>query len=236
MVQLSLCIATMNRWEFLKNYIPNYLVNPYISEIIISDETGEDAKKIEETYGKIDKLKVFVNEKSLGAFLNKQKAVQLASNDWVCLIDSDNYAKKNYFEAFHTFLNGHAPNPKIIYAPSVASNWNFKHFIGTPVTCKNVKEIYHKFVGGPLMNTGNYILHKSLAFLPIPEDQETYPVACKAFDVLYRNYLAMKTGVELHVVPNMEYEHVTHKGSYWCETALQIDQKMFEELLFSLSN
>lgn len=233
---ISLCIPTMGRWEFLKNYLPNYLNNPYIHEIVICDETGEDVKKIQETYGNFTKLKLYTNEKRLGAFLNKEKAVRLASNPWVCLVDSDNFVSKQYFDAWCLFLDGKDPDPTKIYAPSVASDWNFKHFIGTVITKQNVKEVYSKQYGGPLMNTGNYILHKSLMFLPIPKGQETYPIECKAMDVLYRNYLCLKNGNEIYIVPNMEYSHITHKGSYWSETAHQINQKLFENLLVSLSD
>lgn len=233
---ISLCIPTMKRWDFLKNYLPNYLNNPYIHEIVICDETGEDIKKIQETYGNFSKLKLYTNEKRLGAFLNKEKVVRLASNEWVCLVDSDNFVSKKYFEGWAKFLEGKDPDVKKIYAPSVASNWNFTHFIGNAIIKKNVKEIYHKPSGGPLMNTGNYILHKSLMFLQIPDGQEKYPNECKAMDVLYRNYLCLKSGVQIHIIPEMEYSHITHSGSYWSETALQINQKLFEELLFSLSD
>ena len=43
----SLCIPTINRYDdFLSKYLPLYLDNEHIDEIIISDENGEDAKKI----------------------------------------------------------------------------------------------------------------------------------------------------------------------------------------------
>ena len=59
--QLSLCIATMDRWDFLKVNLPQYLTNPYISEIIISDENGHDAEKIRATFND-PKIHISVND------------------------------------------------------------------------------------------------------------------------------------------------------------------------------
>jgi hypothetical protein len=54
--KLSLCIPTKNRWNFLKVNIPKYLENPYINEIVICDENGEDAKMIQETFKDNEKI------------------------------------------------------------------------------------------------------------------------------------------------------------------------------------
>ena len=41
----SLCIATMDRYDtFLSKNLPKYLANDLISEIIITDENGNDAE------------------------------------------------------------------------------------------------------------------------------------------------------------------------------------------------
>ena len=46
----SLCIPTMDRYDkFLSNYLPKYLDNELISEIIITDENGYDIQKINES-------------------------------------------------------------------------------------------------------------------------------------------------------------------------------------------
>ena len=43
----SLCIPTMERFDiFLSRYLPKYLANEYINEIIITDENGNDIEKI----------------------------------------------------------------------------------------------------------------------------------------------------------------------------------------------
>lgn len=78
--KISLCIPTKNRWKFLQNYIPKYLTNPYIDEIVICDENGEDKKLIETTFPKNSKIRVYQNSAILGPFRNKQKVASLAKN------------------------------------------------------------------------------------------------------------------------------------------------------------
>ncbi len=49
--KLSLCIPTYNRYDrFLSSNIPKYLLNPYIDEIVISDEDGADIEKIKAAF------------------------------------------------------------------------------------------------------------------------------------------------------------------------------------------
>ena len=81
-----------------KKKLTEYLKNELVSEIIITDENGEDVKKIEDFFQKNPKLKLFTNEKQLGPFLNKIKACSFASNEWIVLMDSDNFADINYLQ------------------------------------------------------------------------------------------------------------------------------------------
>ena len=56
----TLCITTLDRFKtFLKKNIPKYLENELISEIIISDENGNDIKLIQEHFPNVPKLKLF---------------------------------------------------------------------------------------------------------------------------------------------------------------------------------
>ena len=93
-MQISLCIPTMRRWDFLKINLPKYLKNNYIYEIIITDETGEDFQKVNEFFKNEEKIKIFKNEKRLGPFLNKLECMKKATLEWICLMDSDNFANK----------------------------------------------------------------------------------------------------------------------------------------------
>ena len=67
----------------LYNYAEKSLKNPLISEIIICDQNGNDINKIKKIISKEyleSKLKLFINEKPLGTFLNKINCCKRASN------------------------------------------------------------------------------------------------------------------------------------------------------------
>ena len=78
----------MNRYDsFLKNNLTKYLQMDLVDEIVICDENGEDVKKIQRDFPNNDKLRLFVNERKLGAFFNKLRACKQAKNEWIALID-----------------------------------------------------------------------------------------------------------------------------------------------------
>ena len=128
----SLCIATMDRFDdFLSNFLFVYLENDLIQEIIITDENGRDIDKIQEHFDN-PKLRLFRNEKQLGALLNKHKAASLAQNEWIALIDSDNLADYDYFETAKNYIESmKEPIQNVILAPCFAKPlFDYTHLSG----------------------------------------------------------------------------------------------------------
>ena len=125
----SLCIPTLDRFDsFLKKNIQKYLDNELISEIIISDENGNDIKLIKENFTENSKLKLFKNEKILGPFLNKLKCCKHAKNEWIVLLDSDNFADIDYFKISQKYIfENNNINKESIIAPCMASpNFDYR--------------------------------------------------------------------------------------------------------------
>lgn len=230
----TLCIPTMDRFDsFLSNYLPKYLNNILIDEIVITDETGNDAYKIKNAFPNNDKIKVFVNENRVGPFLNKLKACSHASNEWIVLMDSDNFASDDYFVKAAEYISAVIEEQKdVILAPSYASpNFNYSHLNGFVYekgrfqsnklleqqnnTSNNCNSLI-------MMNTGNYVINKYLidnVDLSKEIDNIKYSSAC---DVIYFNTLLFEQfDLKLHVVPNMIYDHVVHSGSIYTQTEAQ---------------
>jgi hypothetical protein len=234
--KLSLCIPTKNRWNFLKINLPKYLENPYIDEIIICDENGDDAKLIQEIYKDNEKIRIFINDKILGAFLNKNKVVELAKNEFVCLMDSDNFAPLSYFEAWNIYTKENGLKENFIYCPSRTipqpnhQGFDYRKFIGS-YNFEDCKKNFHDIIFITLLNTGNYIFNKKFYLSSLTDESEKdLEKSCKAFDVLYKNYLLLKKSGILIIVSNMEYDHIVHDGSYYTETCNQIDSNKFYNL------
>lgn len=228
----TLCIPTMNRFDnFLVRYLPDYLENEYIDEIVITDETGDDIEKIKQYFPNNEKLVLVKNDKVLGPFLNKHKACLIAKNEWIALIDSDNFADKNYFMVAKNYINDHINdnNQNVILSPSKgAPIFDFSHISGTIFKEGNFEENRQKeqLVMKPnnissetLFNLGNYIINKWL-INNLDIDSEIINIQkSSACDVMYFNVLLFeKLNLQFHVVPNLEYKHVVHDESIFILT------------------
>jgi len=229
-IKISLCIPTMNRFDtFLNNYIKkyiNYLNKNIIDEIIICDENGNDYEKILNSYSELlsnndSKFRIYKNDEILGVFKNKLKVCSLATNQYIALIDSDNFCDETYFIRAKNYIlqNEDKFSKHIILSPSFAKpRFNYKHFENSVVTKYNLKNYYHVHMFEVLLNTGNYILNKNIIENITYDDSVMHLIT--AGDVLFFNLLAFQQfeDLELHVIKDLEYDHVVHDGSTYINT------------------
>jgi hypothetical protein len=235
----SLCIPTIDRFDlFLSIYLPQYIDNDLINEIIITDENGNDIEKIDKTFPNNEKLILVKNETKLGPFLNKLKACSYAKNEWISIMDSDNFADKNYFITGKEYIQNIEKNninkKNIILAPFKANpHLNYSHLSGYIYNKGNIQNnrnlennIFHYSFWNPtykhsevLMNTGNYIINKYLIEgIDLSQEAENIKKS-SACDVIYFNTLLFEQlDLHMHIVPNLEYEHVVHEGSTYTQT------------------
>jgi len=236
-VPLSLCIPTMNRWDFLKVNIPKYLTNPFITEIVITDETGADAAKIRATFTD-PKIRVYVNDSRLGPFLNKYKVVSLANNPFVCLMDSDNFAPLSYFEAWSKWLNGSLPDENTIYSPcrtipqATHEGFDYRHLGGIYITKNNYKYYWKNIhMAAVLYNTGNYIVSKKMYMTTETDADLKHLETQRSPDVMFKNYFMWKNNNMIMVpVPGMEYNHIVHDASYYMQELWGLNVDNFNAL------
>ncbi len=225
-LSLTLCIPTMDRYDtFLKNFIPKYIDIPSISEIIITDENGNDVQKIIEN-GLHPKLKLFKNSQRLGPFLNKYNACLHAKNDWIVLMDSDNFADNTYFEAAIKFIEDNKLQPsQTILMPSFARPLHDYRTL-PPIIKKNNITKLQAYEASKCFNTGNYILSKDLIDgLNLKNDAKLVQFS-SSIDVLFFNTLLIEQfpNLTFYIVPDMQYEHATHDGSIYIQTHRQFAQ------------
>jgi glycosyltransferase involved in cell wall biosynthesis len=218
----SLCIPTMNRFDdFLIHNIPKYLENQHIDEIIISDENGKDIEKITKHFGEHhSKLKLFKNEHRLGPFMNKLRACSYAKNEWIALIDSDNFADEDYFitskKYIETNIKQHEKNVILSPIPNIPDpNLHFSILAGH-IYKKGNFPLCDYFEYTILMNTGNYIIHKSLIEHLDISNETTNIQNSPTCDVIFMNTLFFEQlDLNFHVVPKLEYTHVIHDLSIY---------------------
>jgi hypothetical protein len=232
--QVSVCIPTWKRWDFLRENIPRYLANPFVAEIVISDETGEDVAEIKRAYPNESRLVCSVNAKQLGPFLNKEKAVSLAMSEWVCVVDSDNFVPLEYFVAW----SSQALDANTVFFPektnrmSNHAGFNYNVYDGVDVTADTMAASYAKKGGAYLFNTANYIVNRA-TYLAAVHNESVVKEGDKKSScchMMYKNYLLLRNGVRFHVVPGMIYWHVVHQGSLWKKEARKTNLKLYMDL------
>jgi hypothetical protein len=227
MAKISLCITTMDRYDTflsknLEKYL-DYLIDGLIDEIIISDENGNDYDKILKDYQTLmetmPNFRIYKNSQRLGVFENKLKACSYATNKYIALIDSDNFPDATYFKTVKDYINNNETTfpENIILAPSRsinhnnAPNLNYTDFENQVITKSNIKQHIPKIKFQVLLNTGNYVISKSITD-NIKYDRNIMDII-SGCDVVYFNLLAFLQfpDLEMRVVKGLEYSHTEHK-------------------------
>lgn len=227
-LKITLCIPTIDRFDtFLDSYIQNYLIylkNGLINELIINDENGNDYNKITNKYDNElnNEFKIYKNENILGPFLNKLKVCNYSSNEYIVLMDSDNFADENYFITLRNYIHKNIDSfsKNFVLSPSFAKpNFNYKHFENHIITKQNLNEYKNLHNFACMLNTGNYFLTKSCInnIIPNPEIVNFSHSA----DVIYYNTLCFQQieDFQFHVIENLEYLHVVHDGSVYINSS-----------------
>jgi hypothetical protein len=202
----------------------DYIQLGILDEIIICDENGNDYDKISTAYNRFiesGQIKLYKNDAILGVFKNKLKVCSLATYDYIALIDSDNFCDINYFITAKKYIlkNSTILSNCFILAPSFAKpNFNYTYFNNAIVTKNNINNYYSVANFGVLLNTGNYVLHKSIINNIKYDDSIMFKIS--ACDVLYFNLLAFQQfdNFQLHVLQDLHYSHVVHSGSTFTTT------------------
>ncbi len=215
---LTIAIPTMRRWSFLKTMLPVFLSSPEVSEVILCDETGEDAEAARAAFGSNPKLKIHVNDHRLGIYQNKKKALQLAKG-WTALLDSDNIFPEEWFEFVKELdfsdkkrMYGSA-DFKSLETETCKVTTPCKEFSGLVLSKESWNTFLHRDKCFFLLNDGNWILHSDAASALT----EINSSVVHAADAVFMLFLFMNAGYTIEYPAGLEYIHTVHPGSSWNE-------------------
>lgn len=209
-MKLSLCITTYNRYEMTLQSFEQVLNDERISEIVIVDDCSTDDSyiRLQEACTN-DKIKLYRNETNLGMSRNKARSLELATNDWCILFDSDNVIDGSYINA----VSGILTDNNVIYCPDYAKHtFDYRDFAGTTYNMANVAEYMNKSMFRCHLNTCNYIVNKH-EYLKV---YKFYPHV-KASDTITFARDWLNAGNTFYIVPDMQYYHRQHNGSGFLE-------------------
>lgn len=137
---LSVLMTAYNREDFIGEAIESVLLSTYPNfELIISDDCSKDKTvEIAQSFAKKDdRIHVYINEKNLGDYPNRNRAACLAKGDYIMYLDSDD---KTYPDSFEYCINQMVEDSKA----DVGMLCRVKELCGTILSPKESVE-YHFF-------------------------------------------------------------------------------------------
>lgn len=230
---LSVCVTNFNREQLIYECLEQILDDPRVSEVVISDDCSEYGlyTRVVDHYKVYPKVKIYRNEKNLDCYLNKHKAVSLATNEWVLLIDSDNVFSKEFIDKlFEIELH-----KTIIYQPDFAKpHFDFTEFSGILAHKSCISNLMPQHQFQTLLNANNNFFNRE-EWLKV-FDSTVDPVTS---DSIYQNYRWLEAGNSIYVVPGLSYEHRVSKhgkeeGSHYVKRHKQTPKGFHESIVNKL--
>jgi glycosyltransferase involved in cell wall biosynthesis len=140
---VSVLMTSYNREKYIAAALESVLSSHFSDfEVIVSDDaSADDTAKIAQSYaGRDERVRVFINEKNLGDYSNRNRAASLARGTYIKYVDSDDilypHALTVMVEAMERFPQAgfglsSLPDPKVPYpAVSEPHNTYLEHFKG----------------------------------------------------------------------------------------------------------
>jgi glycosyltransferase involved in cell wall biosynthesis len=181
-----------------------------ISEIIISDDHSDSSTyyALEKHIDVLPKVKMFRNERNIDCYRNKKSAIELATNEWCILLDSDNIIGTDYLDKLFSISYW---NTNIIYTPDFAMpQFSFKEFSGMLISKENVHYIVDTSMGETMLNAANYFVNRN-EYLKV-WDGSIDPVTS---DSIYMILKWLEVDNMIQVVDGLQYQHRVHNGSHY---------------------
>jgi glycosyltransferase involved in cell wall biosynthesis len=185
------------------------------------------------------KIVIYRNEKNLGGFANKYETVKKSTNDWVYLLDSDNFLIDCSIPSLYNIEEW---NKKICYCPSTLimerkdswrawDDWNHRKLGFEPIDLQRIKLLFqldnsfHSEHGCGLgvngfLNTGNFFVNRNFYLNALDEAIENN-IEPYAADVIAFSYYWLTVGNMFKIVPDLYYYHRLREDSFWNRTGGQ---------------
>lgn len=234
---ITVGITTFNSADYvIKQLNMDYLkhLEGYVDEIIIQDDCSSDYEKLKPY--QTNNIKVFTNSSNLSPLLNRVELLKNCKNEWVLLMDSDNYI--TFFSTDNHFWGDvvskfDLDNKKIIYAPGSKYHYGHNKILEQVMDLKFFKDhledntFYLQMMG----NQGNYLVPKT-TYLEVSKEIDTK--YCKYIgEVLYFNYLWLKNNNTIICKSDFEYHHVIRQDGY---TITNMEKTLQDDIFNEINN
>lgn len=227
--KISLAIPNYNRIDMLLESFEKVYSDPRISEIIISDDHSDNEVyyELESLFKLMPKVKMFRNDVNLDCYRNKRQAIELATNEQVILLDSDNIIDTRFIDILY---DRPIWDDMVIYAPCFAAPlFDFRPYSGMVIRGENVSKYLDKPFFETMLNAANFFINRK-RYLSI-WDGSIDPVTS---DSIYFTYKWLEDGNVIYVVDGLEYFHRVHDGSHYKNNVARTPNGFHESILNKL--
>lgn len=226
MKTISLAIPFYNTSRYFLDCIKYALQDDFISEIVVNDDCSrqEEYDNLLLLVGGNKKIKVYRNESNLGAFRNKYIAVKNCTNEWVYLLDSDNYPFEETYEVIRSIPED---SPDICFSPrqlfcrhdgredyDTISDYTFKYdYIGIDESKDAIIKKTKWFDW--FLNSGNYVFNRQTYLSSLKESFEDNSLSLLHADTSATYYFWLKNGGKFKIINEFRHNHRFRSDSYW---------------------
>ncbi len=249
MNKLTLAIPFYNTSQYFLDCIKYSLEEDFIEEIIVNDDCSspEHLDNLLNIVSSLntDKIKIFKNEKNIGAFRNKYQTVLNCTNDWIYLLDSDNFPFEESYKIIKQIPDS---DPTVCYSPQHLfckndnvreyeniSDYDFGYeYIGIDES-KNLLNGKTKWFDW-FVNSGNYIFNKNMYLESLQQPFKDLNTPLLHADTAAAFYFWLKNNGKFKVVKSLRHHHRLRMDSNWHTCGNQSDQsvKFYENLILEL--
>ncbi|WP_034259908.1 glycosyltransferase family 2 protein [Altibacter lentus] len=193
--KISIAIPCYNSANFIQDALRYPILDERVDDIVISDDGSDDFEELSRKVGELNAPKIKIHRNTVnsgGCYKNKAIAASYAKNDWLILLDSDNFFDKNFIDALYSI---HKWEENTFYCPAngmILPHFNFEdfdrridfdifkeHLKGRKVsTTPRLKFLYTVFFNSPkfLQKLISYafMMNKSNRFLSLMNDSNYF--------------------------------------------------------------
>jgi glycosyltransferase involved in cell wall biosynthesis len=171
----------------------------------------------------LPKVKHFRNDYNQDCYRNKKTAIELATNKWCCLWDSDNVFNIDYLDRIFE----REWDNNTIYTPGFAApHFDFRRYEGLIITKENVSAYIDLPMFETMLNANNFFVNRE-EYLKA-WDGSVDPVTS---DSIFMCYNWLKSGRKIMVVPGLTYQHTVHPGSHYVNNNHRTAPGLHESIL-----
>ena len=228
--KISISIPTWNRYEMTIECFAQILHDERVEEVVISDDASTDGsyEKLCEYFKDEPKVKIFQNETNQDCYRNKKTAIELSTNDWCILADSDNIFGVDYLDKIFEY----EWNEDIIFTPDFAMpHFDFRNYSNVLLTKENISQYIDLPMVETCLNANNFFINKK-SYLQI-WDGSINPMTS---DSIYFCYNWLKSGRGILITQNMQYQHRVHPQSHYQTKNYLTEAGLHENILQQLRN